>query len=158
MESDLLRIVGESGGRSNHDTANKLLDAMMEKYDWKMFVCLVYDELTGFENHCISGYYLHVFCHAGKCAVVFHTKDGPFLNVHRIECVKGIVAHSLADYTRLGDRSVADSIKQELDSENIAWWGVACIKWYVDLWKQSLLRSQVVWEVSSRFTVCVLLK
>ena len=158
MESDLLRIVGESGGQSNHDTANKLLDAMMEKYDWKMFACLVYDELTGWDNHCISGYYVHVFRQSGKCAVVFHAKKEPFRNEHRIECVKGIIDHSLADYNRFGARSVAESIKHELDFENIAWWGVACIKRYVDLWKQSCLGSRVVWEVSSRFTVCVLLK
>ena len=156
MESDLLRIVGESGGRSNHDTANNLLDAMMETYDWKMFVCLVYGELTGFENHCISGYYLHVFRHAGKCAVAFHSSKEPFRNEHHIERVKGFIQHAF-DY-HVGAKPLADSIKRQLDSANIPWLGVACIKRWVDLWKSSCVGSRVVWDLGAHCTVCVILK
>lgn len=156
IESDFFRIFGESGGISNHDAANNLLDALMETYDWKMFVCLVYNKLTGFENHCIMGYYVHVFCQSGKCAVAFYDKRKPFKNVHHIQRVKAIIQHAFNYH--VGAKGVAESIKRDLDSANLPWLGIACIKRWVDLWKSSCVGNRVVWVLVAHCTVFVILE
>ena len=173
MQADLKRIVADRRDSSNSEIVSALCGALIDKYDWLLFHCMVYDDIHGFEKHCFSGSEVFKLHFHGKCAIAFYAKNKLFRQAKHIQKVRRMISDAQlrtgTDYNMWGQvlgaytvpeiraYNVWEKLYDSLKDADIQWWGIAAVKRYVDLRAVYTAGDRVVWIVGDLFTICVLL-
>ncbi|XP_076359737.1 uncharacterized protein LOC143252049 [Tachypleus tridentatus] len=70
---DMEKVMREKEAGSNRDVVVALLDLLGDKFDWLYWMIVVYDPVSGFENHVVGGSsYVHQFRIANKNAIAMN--------------------------------------------------------------------------------------
>ena len=165
MKTDLLRVLDKN---ADHKTlARYIKNSFANKYDWLNIVALVYNNIEGNDNHVFDGDYISMNFNNKNSLVFYRPKKFWFRNGNRMDEVRKIASESQIYYwwswwnKQTGRHDAAETVFNELEERmtNSAWWGVAVIKRYEDLWMSfSVSGRQIVWDVGEKFVVCVLVK
>ena len=58
VPEELRQLLTEKNNRNNEVAASEILDYFYEKYDQKSWIIVVYDDVSGFDKHTLSGFIL----------------------------------------------------------------------------------------------------
>lgn len=153
MRNDLNMFLDKGG--SNSDLWDEISIFMEYKYDWLEHFLLVYNDLSGFENHCFGGYGISSLHRNGKCGIVFYRTKGeaPRFSNRYDE------AYQINDETGCSNAQKGyANIVAKLDQRGIGWSGCAVIKRGPDLWYGGTFSTRDATIVGPRATAIILLE
>ncbi|XP_067872447.1 protein rapunzel-like [Heterodontus francisci] len=146
-EIDVEKMIKDKGGRDNKACVGYIKDGLVKKYDWVKWSVRVYNDISGFDNHCVIGYnYFHFFRLNGVNAVVSYAIDPKPIDEGRIrQLMEGKDGWSDA-------RAVAEHVHNNLPSGHV----VHTVRRYKGLWGSWNFPSDChFWENYSGVTLCV---
>jgi hypothetical protein len=69
VEDEMTNIMQQNSGQGNDEVLKTLIQFLADRYDTKYWFVIVYDALSGYNNHCVSGFFHSVFRQGNKNAV-----------------------------------------------------------------------------------------
>ncbi|XP_069791855.1 uncharacterized protein [Narcine bancroftii] len=146
-EMDVEQLIEKKGDRDHKGCATAIIEALTEKYDWVRWSVRVYDPVSGFDNHCVTGpNRFHFFRLQGVNTVVsYSTQPEPIDKARIRELMQGKDSWNDA-------RLVVEAIAGHLPSSNV----VHAVRRYKDLWLHKNFPDAChFWETYSGVTLCV---
>ena len=106
FRKNMMRDLEEEMAKSSsiRQVSEAISDSFGKKYDFLAITALVYSPVSGFDNHIVSGSYIHKFRHYDKNAVVFfhrkygRARSGSALDPNLQKCRKVARESNLAEY------------------------------------------------------------
>ncbi|XP_059827274.1 protein rapunzel-like [Hypanus sabinus] len=146
-EIDVEKLVKEKGERDNKACATFIIEALTDKYDWVRWSVRVYDPVSGFDNHCVTGPNRFQFFRLNNVNVVvsYSTDPKPIDETRIGQLMQGKDSWSDA-------REVVEFISSNLPPTFV----VHAVRRYKDLWNHKNFPNNChFWELYSGVTLCV---
>ena len=74
VPEDMRNIMKNNGNLNNEEMGDEIYKFLTEKYTTRKWLVMVYDEVSGFENHCLHNKFHTVFRESGRNAAA-HSSD-----------------------------------------------------------------------------------
>uniref|UniRef100_UPI00398E639A protein rapunzel-like n=1 Tax=Pristiophorus japonicus TaxID=55135 RepID=UPI00398E639A len=146
-EIDVKKLIQGKGGRDNKECVSYIRESLIKKYDWVTWSVRVYNDVAGFDNHCIMGpNYFYFFRENNVNVVVSYAIDSKPIDAGRIrQLMDGKGGWNDA-------REVAVHVAQGLPSGHV----VHTVRRLKGLWGNWNFPSSChFWENYSGVTLCV---
>ncbi|XP_059827539.1 protein rapunzel-like [Hypanus sabinus] len=146
-EMDVSKFLKEKNGKDNKEFSSYVLKELENKYDWMSWSVRVYNDIGGFDNHCVSGpNRFHFFRENGCNIVVSYSRDPQPIDKTHIEQL-------MDGKNDWGDaRDVATFISDHLTGPHV----VHAVRRLKGLWGSwSFPSGTHFWENYSGVTLCV---
>jgi len=168
MENDLEKAL--SASQSNKEMAANIRATFVSKYNWLDLYAIVFDDVTDERRFSVSGNVVQKLHFNKKCAAVFYhnkTTDSGSLDAFSNNETRALTSN-YSKYAKptnavncstngVGAKAVADQIACTLDRNATAWWGLAVVRRFVDLWSCCNYEKEVM-TVGDAWTICLLLE
>ncbi|XP_041046070.1 protein rapunzel-like [Carcharodon carcharias] len=144
---DVEKMIKREDTHDHQKLAGKLCDALKKKYDWIYWSVRIYDDVGGYDNHCVTGpNYFHFFRLNGVNCVISYAKNKTPLD-------RGKIQNSMKGWEhRNHAREVAEHIKEKLGGPFV----VHTVRRLKGLWYNGNFPSDChFWENYSGVTLCV---
>ncbi|XP_078397324.1 protein rapunzel-like [Cetorhinus maximus] len=144
---DVEKMIKSEDTHDHKKLVGTLLDALKKKYDWICWSVRVYDDVVGFDNHCVTGpNYFHFFrLHDVNCVISYAKYKTPLDREKIQNSMEGWEQRNHA-------KEVAEHVKEKLGGLFV----VHTVRRYKGLWYISNFPSDChFWENYSGVTLCV---
>ena len=148
VEAEMTNIMQQNSGQGNDEVLQILFQFLTDRYDTKKWFVIVYNALSGFQNHCVSGYFHYVFRQGNKNAVATSFPAG---QEYRFEQYQWDFLNTFP----CDNYNNAETAKKAI-TEHLPTAGVAAIKRYSGLWGQYNNQFDVSWRNCRDLTFIVI--